>query len=113
MAEEIILEALNKVKDYLLVKVPPAVRNEIGFMTMAKDNAIIIAEQRPRYNDPSKLTTREFAKVVLLKDGTWKLEWKRGSTGKWTKYDPERAKHARIEDCIKEIDQDFHGCFWG
>ncbi len=44
-------------------------------------------------------------------DRRWHLYWKR-KTGKWWPYVPKKDVYT-INDCIREIDEDGWGCFWG
>jgi len=104
--------ALEKINKYLYKKVPSQHRSKIGFLVKAQYNRITIAEKRPLFGDSSRTSCSEFCQVRYTDfDNRWHLYWKR-KTGKWWTYVPKKAVYT-INDCIRDVDEDGWGCFWG
>ena len=73
---------------------------------------VILAESRPRWDDPEEWLTLDFAKLTDVKSRKiWKLYWMRAS-GKWERYEPCRQDPS-VENLVTIIDQDRYGCFFG
>jgi len=112
MPEELRESALEKINKYLYGKMPPQHRSEIGFLVKAQHNRITIAEKRSLFSDPSMTSCSEFCQMRYTDfDNRWHLYWKR-KTGKWWPYVPKKAVYT-IGDCLREVDEDGWGCFWG
>jgi len=110
--EEIRENAVEEINKYLYNKVPPKHRSKIGFLVKAQYNRITIAEKRPLFGDPARTSCSEFCQMRYTDfDNRWHLYWKR-KTGKWWPYVP-REDIYTVKDCIKELDEDGWGCFWG
>ena len=112
MPNDIREAALRKINRYLSSKIPIHPTSKIGFLVKAQYNRITIAEKRPLFGDPSRASCSEFCQMRYTDlDNRWHLYWKR-KTGKWWPYVPKKDVYT-IGDCLKEIDEDGWGCFWG
>ena len=112
MSEETRESALEKINKYLYSKASSLHCSEIGFLVKAQYNRITIAEKRPLFGDSSRTSCSEFCQVRYTDfDNRWHLYWKR-KTGKWWPYVPKKAVYT-INDCLREVDEDGWGCFWG
>ena len=112
MPEEIRENAVEKINKYLCNKVSPQHRSKIGFLVKAQYNRITIAEKRPLFNDHSRTSCSEFCQIRYTDfDNRWHFYWKR-KTGKWWPYVPKKSIYT-IDDCLREINEDGWGCFWG
>jgi len=112
MPEDIREAALGRINHYLSVRVPSHLTSKIGFLVKAQYNRIIIAEKRPFFGDSSSTSCSEFCQMRYTDfDNRWHLYWKR-KTGKWWPYVPKNTVYT-INDCLKEVDEDGWGCFWG
>ena len=112
MPEDIREAALGRINRYLSSRVPSHLTSEIGFLVKAQYNRITIAEKRPLFGDPSKTSCSEFCQMRYADfDNRWHLYWKR-KTGKWWPYVPKKTVYT-IGDCLREVDEDGWGCFWG
>jgi hypothetical protein len=77
-----------------------------------KMHDVIVAEERPRYNQPGTWTKMECAKFKYdRKNGKWKLYWMRQDR-KWHHYEPETGR-TDLESLVREVDADPHGAFFG
>jgi len=112
MPEEIRKEAMEKINKYLSLRVPSHLRSEIGFITKSQSNTIIAYEKRPLFSDPSRTSCIEIFRVRYADfDNRWHLYWMR-KFGKWWPYIPKKPIFT-VEDCIREVEADAWGCFWG
>jgi len=112
MSEEVRESVLEKISEYLYNKVSPQHRSKIGFLVKAQYNRITIAEKRPLFGDSSRTSCSEFCQMRYTDfDNRWHLYWKR-KTGKWWPYVPKNTVYT-INDCLREIDENGWGCFWG
>jgi len=61
---------------------------------------------------PEDIRCSEFCQMRYADfDNRWHLYWKR-KTGKWGPYVPKKTVYT-ISDCLREVDEDGWGCFWG
>lgn len=112
MPDEMLMDAMKKINKYLFDKFPPNMRKEIGSLVMAKGNRITVFEKRPLFGDPLQASCVEAFQVRYTGfDDRWHLYWMR-KFRKWWPYVPEEPIYT-IEDCIREVDRDGWGCFWG
>ena len=86
--------------------VPDKVRNVVE----KTRGGYILFETRPPWDGSDHPWTRlAVAKIIYVKStATWKLYWMRAS-GKWNLYE----EHKSLNEAIKNIQTDAHGCFWG
>ena len=112
MPEDMCEAAVGRINRYLSGRIPSHLTSEIGFLVKAQYNRITIAEKRPLFVDPSETSCSEFCQMRYTDfDSRWHLYWKR-KTGKWWPYVPKKAVYT-IGDCLREVDEDGWGCFWG
>lgn len=112
MPAEIRKQAMKKINEFLAKGIPPHLRKEIGYLMKAKDNRIIVFEKRPLFSDPLRTSCIEIFQVRYTDyDNRWHLYWMR-KFGKWWPYVPKKPVYT-IEDCIREVENDAWGCFWG
>jgi hypothetical protein len=112
MPEWIRKNAMEKISNYLSSRVPSHLRTEIGFLVKSQGNTIIASDKRISFSDKTKTICIEVFQVRYTDfDNRWHLYWMR-KFGKWWPYVPKKPVFT-IEDCIKEVDADAWGCFWG
>lgn len=112
MPDEIRKDAVDKVNKYLYNRVPLGLRKEIGFLVKAQYNRITVSEKRPLFSNSSHTSCIEVFQARYTDfDNCWHLYWMR-KFNKWWPYVPKRAIYT-IKDCIREVDEDGWGCFWG
>ena len=93
-------------------RIPAQHKGKIGYLIKARNNTITVSEKRPVFNDPTRTSCSEVFQVRYTDyDDRWHLYWRR-SSGKWWPYVPEKSVKV-IEDCLKEVQKDISGCFWG
>jgi hypothetical protein len=75
---------------------------------------VVVYEERPDWHDPKKRLRMGSAKFKYSrKEGKWKLYWRRRDR-KWHPYDMGRPGGAkRLEELVKEVDNDPYGAFFG
>ncbi len=91
-------------------RIPEHYKDKVCFLIKARYGFITLLEKRISFNDPSKTTCLEVFQVRYI-NNSWNLYWKRAS-GKWCIYESERQVKT-IDDCIREVEIDVFGCFWG
>lgn len=112
MPDEIRKDAVDKVNEYLYNRVPSNLRKEIGFLVKARYNRITVSEKRPLFSDPLQTSCIEVFQARYTDfDNRWHLYWMR-KFHKWWPYVPKKAIYT-VKDCIREVDEDGWGCFWG
>ena len=93
---------------------PPLLRDELRIIYEVERLDVVVYEERPNWRDPKKWSRMGVAKFKYSrKDGKWKLFWMR-SDSKWHRYEmgmPGGAK--RLEELVKEVDNDPYGAFFG
>jgi len=93
-------------------KTPAHLKGQLRFEYEIEKQSAIIYEVRPAWNDPSKFTRMPLAKLTYVKtENIWKLYWKRAND-KWVLYEP-KGIAKDLNELVKEIDKDSHGCFFG
>jgi len=74
--------------------------------------SLFLLEVRPVWNDPSRKTEMDVAKITFIKkESLWKL-YRQRQNMKWQLYDP-KSNSKDLEVLLKEIWDDPMGCFWG
>lgn len=82
------------------------------FQSVAKDNHITAFEKRPLFSNPKQSSAIENFQIRYTDyDQRWHLYWKRLS-GKWWPYIGKNEVKT-VEDCLREVEVDDSGCFWG
>jgi hypothetical protein len=112
MPEGIRKEVMEKINNYLSSRVPPHLCTEIGFLVKSQGNTIIASDKRISFSNKTKTICIEIFQVRYTDfDNRWHLYWMR-KFGKWWPYVTKKPIFT-IEDCIRELNEDAWGCFWG
>lgn len=91
---------------------PPHIRDKLDINANITGSEVILAEVRPRFDDPTQIREGPFARAKWI--GTqcvWRLDWLRGNL-KWHRYDP-MPEAGTMAEVLAEVDRDRHGCFFG
>lgn len=101
------------IEDYLKIKRPPEnIRDQIDIDYNIDDQSIIIYTNRPSFDDESrKVESPNIKFTYIKKNNVWKIYWLRANM-KWVNYEPS-PEFKKLENCIKVLDKDSLGCFWG
>lgn len=101
-----------KIKSYCEKKVPPQYRDQLRLVSETKEMSITISEERPYFKVPSEWTNSPIAKFTYRKkERLWYLLW-RDRNSKWHHFDPP-ATAKKIDDLIKQVEEDATCIFWG
>jgi len=112
MPDEVRNNVTKQIDQFLKKTIPSHVTEKIGFQVTLKDNRVTLAEKRACFTDKTRATCCDFAQLRYTDyDNRWHLYWQRAS-GKWWPYVPGKAA-TTVADCIREIEEDVFGCFWG
>jgi hypothetical protein len=108
--------AMVKVNEYLRAEhrlaFEKAPKARIDYEAASEGNRITLYETRPVYNDPAETTRLEICQIRYTDyDNRWHLYWMR-KFRRWWPYVPKQPV-CTIEDCLREIEDDAWGCFWG
>lgn len=99
---------------YLVLKRPAAHLREqfdIGYR-MSGGLSVELYETRADLRDPTVKVESGLAKAVFVqKDQRWQIYWQRADL-EWVHYDPHPIVR-QLDDFIKLVDEDSHGCFYG
>ena len=77
-----------------------------------EDQALLLFEVRPKWNDPTIKIEIMVAKFLYIKkDKIWKLYWQRQNM-KWQYYE-ENGSNTHLEPLLKLVWDDANACFWG
>jgi len=106
-------ETIHALKLFLNTRRPPEnIRHEIDLGYKTENQSIIIFEVRPHWEKKDEKTESPIAKATWVKtQKCWKIFWMRADL-KWHRYQPV-AEVKTIEEFLKVVDNDSHGCFWG
>ncbi|RJE71558.1 DUF3024 domain-containing protein [Reichenbachiella sp. MSK19-1] len=106
-------ETINALEIFLDKRRPPEhIRHQIDLNYKIDNQSIIILEIRPHWQNEEETIESPIAKTTWVKSqNVWKIYWMRADL-KWHGYEP-NPEVETIEDFLKVIDQDAHGCFWG
>jgi len=101
------------VGQWCLCKVPPHLKQQIDYDYEVDGQAVSIFEVRPMWKGPPGATTRSpVARFRFVKaSNSWRIYWMR-QTGKWASYEPELFARD-LQSCLKIIEVDKFGCFFG
>lgn len=90
---------------------PPHIRAQLDFEYTIDNQTIELLEVRPRWNNPSEIFKRPFAKATYVRStNEWRIYWMRGNL-KWHRYDPQSA--SSVAQFFKHVQEDRFGCFFG
>ena len=106
-------ETINALEIFLDRRRPPEhIRHQLDLNYKIDKQSVIIYELRPHWQDKEKIIESPVAKTTWVKaQSCWKIYWMRADL-KWHSYAPD-ARVDTIEDFLKIVDEDKHGCFWG
>ena len=107
------IEMIEVMENFLIGSRPPEeIRSQLDFNYKIQDQSIIVFEIRPIWNSPKEKMECNIAKATFVKkDNTWKIFWFM-SDMKWHSYKA-NPKVKNLNDFVKIIKEDKHGCFWG
>ena len=104
--------AVKRIKRYISEKIPTHLQSKIKLTMKVYGSAITVYERRPLRTDPSQWSSLEVFQVRYTDyDERWHLYWMR-VFHKWWPYIPSMTVYT-IDDCIREVEDDGSGCFWG
>jgi hypothetical protein len=110
---EVDLKRIEKAaSDFLAARRPPPhIRAQLDLEYVIHNQTVELLEVRPRWNNPSEIAKRSFAKATFVRSANqWRIYWMRGNL-KWHPYDP--ASTATVAQFFKIVDEDRYGCFFG
>lgn len=115
-AQHIMDEARTKIDGYLeeqrKILMNKSVFEQITYKTQVFSNRIAVYDKRLFYKDPSQETRLEIFQVRYTDyDKRWYLYWMR-KFNVWWPHIPDQPVFT-INDCIREVERDSWGCFWG
>jgi hypothetical protein len=93
-------------------KIPAQIRHQVRLTYRFDGNAIVLYEERPRFDHPSEwieLNVAKFRYFVGRRD--WVLFW-RDRNSKWHRYDLVPPSQ-QFEDLLREVEADPTCIFWG
>ncbi len=91
---------------------PPHLRERVDVAYRLEGQTVDIFEIRPTFRDESVKREAPVAKArFVATQGLWKIFWMRADL-KWHSYEPDMHVKS-IEDFIRVVEKDEHGCFWG
>lgn len=101
-------EVIQKIEERF--QVPERVADQLKNVVEKVKGGYVLFETRPLWDEtPGSWGKLEVAKIVFhTPSQKWKLYWMRAS-GRWELY----GQHQTLNDVLKTIDKDEHGCFWG
>jgi len=104
--------AESKLKAYCEKKVPPQYRDQLRLVLETKNMSIVILEERPYFQDPSKWISSPVAKFTYRKkDRLWHLLWS-DRNSKWHHFNPP-VTAKKFEDLLEVVERDETCIFWG
>jgi hypothetical protein len=106
-------ETIHALEVFMDKRRPPEnIRHEIDLDYKIENQSIIIFEVRPHWHKKDEKIESPIAKTTWVKtQKCWKIFWMRADL-KWHSYQP-AAVVETIEEFLKVVDKDAHGCFWG
>jgi len=108
------IKRIEKIMEAHLEKNRPPVhiRNELDINYRIEDQSVELFEARPAFRGPDKKIEQPIAKATYVKrEKEWRLYWMRADL-KWHRYEPVPTVN-RLEEFIRVIEEDAHGCFYG
>jgi len=90
----------------------PAIRDQLDIGFRLTGQSVELFTIRPVWNMPEKKIESSIAKATWVKNRkTWRVSWHRADM-KWHSYPP-NPEVSTIEQFLKIVADDTHGCFWG
>jgi Txe/YoeB family toxin of Txe-Axe toxin-antitoxin module len=93
-------------------RLPAELHDEIRLLHTVRGNSVTLIEARPPFRGPAEWSQLRVAQFRYdAGSGTWTLHYA-DRNGRWHQYwDMEPSK--KLDDLIREVDQDPTGIFWG
>lgn len=106
-------ETILALENFLARRRPPEhIRHQVDLDYKIENQSIILFEVRPHWQKQDEKIETPIAKATWVKtQQCWRIYWRRADL-KWHSYQP-AAEVQTIEELLKVIDEDAHGCFWG
>jgi len=104
----------SKIEFYVESKRPqdPEIRKKVDLGYSFKENVLRIFQIRPDWKNPVIIKEYDYFKARYIKSrDIWKIYWLR-ATLKWNEYEP-CPEVKTIEEVLKVLEEDKHGCFKG
>ena len=99
-------------KEFEKIRPPEQIRQDVDLSYTFEKNTLIINEVRPRWDDPSEITTTPCLKArFIISKNIWNIYWMRSDL-KWHSYNP-NPEVKSIIDVFKILKDDDYGCFFG
>lgn len=93
-------------------RIPHEIRDKVTLSFEVQKNSLILFENRPRYNDPTRWLSVSIAKFTyVVKSREWRLFYQDRNL-KWRSYFP-LPRAERLPDLIKEVELDPNCIYWG
>jgi hypothetical protein len=106
-------ETINLLENFIDKRRPPEhIRSKVDLSYKIENQSVIIFEIRPHWRNENEMIEQPIAKTTWVNtQKIWKIYWMRADL-KWHSYEP-KAIVKKIEQFLKTVDEDAHGCFWG
>jgi hypothetical protein len=107
------LEVIEVMENFIAKKRPPEhIRHQWDLNYKIEDQSVVIFEIRPRWDRPELKMEPNISKATFIKaKNHWKVFWQRSDL-KWHSYQP-KPEVKSLNEFIKLVEEDKHGCFWG
>ena len=107
------LEVIEVMENFIAKKRPSEhIRHQVDLNYKIEDQSVIIFEIRPRWDKPEIKMEPKISKATFIKaKNHWKVFWQRSDL-KWHSYQP-KPEVKSLNEFIKLVEEDKHGCFWG
>jgi hypothetical protein len=107
------LESIEALENYIdKIRPKEELRDRVDVSYKIENQSIIIFEIRPHYSQPGVKIESFVAKATFVKAKDYfKIFWLRSDL-KWHSYSPHPTAE-NIQDFIRIVEEDKHGCFWG
>jgi hypothetical protein len=91
---------------------PVHIRKELDIAYRIENQSVELFEIRPAFRVPNQKIEHAIAKATYVKRAKeWRVYWMRADL-KWHRYEPVPEVDS-LDDFLKIIEEDAHGCFYG
>lgn len=108
------LQIISDILEKYIIKIRPSedIRDELDYGFEIQNQTIIIYSIRPRFDNKSLKIESPMIKIKYVKTSkSWRIYWQRANL-KWISYEP-APEFNKLEECLRILDEDYYGCFWG
>ena len=108
------IKRIEKIMEAYLEKIRPPVhiRNELDIACRIENQSVELFEIRPAFKKPDQKIEHAIAKATYVKRAKeWRLYWMKADL-EWHRYEPVPEVN-NLEEFLKIIEEDAHGCFYG